>query len=269
MSAGLNLPSVFMGELSNRHVEQYLEQNDLVLVPTGSTEQHGPHSPLATDVLIPQEICRRVALTRGGLVAPPISFGISDAHVGFKGLIYLQVRTFMSVVEDVCFSLAEAGFRKIYFVNGHWSNTGAIELACHSVERQLPRGTLACPVTYWIGMPPEQAEEYLGLRVGVHANIGETSAVMAINPKLVDLRQAVREMPELPPFEGPALSAMASYFETGVGRIKRATRSGVYGDPRESSAERGETYLAQATEAVLKVLRDTEAMFGRFGSAEL
>ena len=264
----MDLPSVFMAELTNRHVEQYLQGGDTVLVPTGSTEQHGPHSPLATDVLIPQEICRRVALARGALVAPPISFGISDAHVGFKGLIYLQVRTFMSVVEDVCFSLAEAGFRKIYFVNGHWSNTGAIELACHSVERQLPRGTLACPVTYWIGMPPDQAEEYLGMRVGVHANIGETSAVMAINPKLVDLGQAVREMPELPDFEGPALSAMASYYETGVGRIIRTTRSGIYGDPRESSAERGETYLRQATEAVLKVLRDNEAMFGRFGSAD-
>src|SRR5207247_6496555 len=107
------LPSVFMAELSNRHVEEYLQQNDLVLVPVGSTEQHGPHSPLSTDVLIPQEVCRRVALARDGLVAPPINYGISDAHVGFKGLAYLTVRTFMSVVEDVCYSLAESRFRKI------------------------------------------------------------------------------------------------------------------------------------------------------------
>jgi creatinine amidohydrolase/Fe(II)-dependent formamide hydrolase-like protein len=62
---------------------------------------------------------------------------------------------------------------------------------------------------------------------------------------------------------------MASYYETGVGRIIRTTRSGIYGDPRESSAERGEMYLRQATEAVLKVLRDNEAMFGRFGSADV
>src|SRR5438093_446828 len=227
----MDLPSVFMAELSNRHVEQYLSENDLVLVPVGSTEQHGPHSPLSTDVLIPQEVCRRVALARGGLVAPSISYGISDAHVGFKGLAYLTVRTFMSVIEDVCYSLAESGFRKIYFVNGHWSNTGAIELACHSVESRLPRGTLACPVTYWVGLPPEQAEEYLGMRVGVHANIGETSAVMAINPQLVDLNLAVREFPDMPPFEGSGLGAMASYFETGAGRIIKATKSGIYGDP--------------------------------------
>lgn len=260
----MNLPSVFMAELTNRHVEDYLRQNDLVLVPVGSTEQHGPHSPLSTDVLIPQEICRRVALERGGLVAPAINYGISDAHVGFKGLAYLTIRTFMSVVEDVCYSLAEAGFRKIYFVNGHWSNTGAIELACHSAEPRLPRGTLACPVTYWVGLPPEQADEYLGMRVGVHANIGETSAIMAINPKLVDLSQAVREFPDLPAFEGPPLAAMASYFETGVGRLAKATRSGIYGDPRESTAERGELYLQQVVTSVLQVLRDNEAMFNRF-----
>jgi creatinine amidohydrolase len=181
---------------------------------------------------------------------------------------YLTIRTFRSVVEDICCSLAESGFRKIYFVNGHWSNTGAIELACHRAEPRLPRGTLACPVTYWVGLPPEQADEYLGMRVGVHANIGETSAVMAINPKLVDLGQAVREFPELPPFEGSGLGAMASYFETGVGRFAKATRSGVYGDPRASSAERGEMYLQQIVASVLKVLRDNEAMFRQFESLE-
>ena len=106
------------------------------------------------------------------------------------------------------------------------------------------------------------------MRVGVHANIGETSAVMAINPALVDLSQAVAEFPDLPLFEGPPLAAMASYFETGAGRILKATTSGVYGDPRASTAERGEMYLSQATRAVLNVLRDIEAMFARFGSED-
>src|SRR5262249_15604169 len=154
--------------------------------------------------------------------------------------------------------------RMIYFVNGHWSNTGAIELACHSVEPRLPRGTLACPVTYWAGLPPDQAEEYLGMRVGVHANIGETSAVMAIDPKLVAAVYSVREFPDLPTLEGSGLGAMAWYLETGAGRIIRATKSGIYGDPRESSAARGERYFEQIAPAVLGVLRDNEAMFNRF-----
>jgi creatinine amidohydrolase len=269
MSARSGLPSVFMAELSNRHVEEYLSRNDLVLVPTGSTEQHGPHAPLSTDVLIPQELCRRIALERDALVAPPINFGISDAHAGFKGLIYLNVGTFMSVVEDVCFSLAEAGFRKIIFVNGHYTNKWAIELACHSVERKLPRGTMATPLTFTSDLPPEPSEEYRGARIGMHAGLRETSLVLAIRPELVDMSRAVRGIPELPEMEGPAFPTVAGYFETGVGRIIRVTETGVYGDPRGASAERGEMYLQKATEGALRALRDVEAMFERFGSAEL
>src|SRR3954453_5511813 len=103
-------PTVLLGEMTNREVEDFLETHHTVIIPTGSTEQHGPHAPLLTDVLIPQEICRRVALARQALVVPPVNFGISDAHRGFKGLIYLHARTFLSVIEDVCFALAEAGF---------------------------------------------------------------------------------------------------------------------------------------------------------------
>src|SRR5262249_25541232 len=109
-------PSVFLGELTLTQVDEYLDGgNDLVLVPTGSTEQHGPHSPLSTDVIIPTEVCRRVASRVGALVAPSVNYGISAGHRGFRGLAYLSGPTFMAVVEDVAFSLAEAGFRRIVF----------------------------------------------------------------------------------------------------------------------------------------------------------
>src|SRR5918912_142450 len=102
-------PSVFLGELTLTQVEAYLDGGgDLVLVPTGSTEQHGPHSPLSTDVIIPTEICRRVAARLGALVAPSVDYGISARHRGFRGLAYLRPPTFIAVIEDVAFSLAEA-----------------------------------------------------------------------------------------------------------------------------------------------------------------
>ena len=90
--------SVFMSELTMTQVEEHLKGSDLVLVPTGSTEQHGPHSPLSTDVIIPTEICRRVAEQINALVAPPVNYGISAGHRGFKALAYLSVPTFMSVI---------------------------------------------------------------------------------------------------------------------------------------------------------------------------
>ena len=72
-------PTVFLGEMTNPEIEQYLKENHTVIVPTGATEQHGPHAPLLTDVLIPQEVARRVAPRIGALVAPPINCGRSSS----------------------------------------------------------------------------------------------------------------------------------------------------------------------------------------------
>src|SRR5262249_58159571 len=114
--------SVFMAELRVAQVEEQLERNNMILIPTGSTEQHGPHSPLSTDVIIPTEVCRRVATRLDALVASALNYGISAGHRGFRALAYLTVPAFMSLVEDVTFSLAEAGWRRIVFVHCHYTN---------------------------------------------------------------------------------------------------------------------------------------------------
>jgi creatinine amidohydrolase len=90
--------TVFLGEMTNSEVEEFLTRHHSVIVPTGATEQHGPHAPLATDVLIPQEIARRVAPRIGAVVAPPLSYALSYPHVGFKGLVHIRIPTFMALV---------------------------------------------------------------------------------------------------------------------------------------------------------------------------
>src|SRR5438445_12686554 len=101
--------SVFMSELTMTQVDEYLKGSDLVLLPTGSTEPHGPHSPLSTDVIIPTEVCRRVAERLDALVAPAVNYGISAGHPGFKARADLDVPTFMSALADRAFPLADAG----------------------------------------------------------------------------------------------------------------------------------------------------------------
>src|ERR671919_270133 len=110
--------TVFLGEMSNPEVQAFLETGHTVIVPTGATEQHGPHAPLLTDVLIPQEIARRIAAPLNAVVAPPINYALSYPHVGFTGLVHIRVPTFMALIEDVCVSLAAVGFRKVVFLNG-------------------------------------------------------------------------------------------------------------------------------------------------------
>ena len=253
-------PTVFLGEMTNLEVEAFLRDHDTVIVPIGSTEQHGPHGPLLTDVLVPVEVARRAATRAGAAVAPSINYGLSYPHVGFTGVVHLRIATFMSLVEDVAVGLATMGFRRIVFLNGHYDNTLAIAYACANAAPRLPEGARAFPVNYWDGMTAEEAGEYFGPTTGLHANRAETSAVMAIDEALVDLDAANAEMPPFPAVTSPAAVHTAFFFST-PGSVHRATHSGTWGDARESSAEYGERYLQVVTEATLRMLDDIERTF--------
>src|SRR5919112_2458145 len=138
--------TVFLGEMTSPEVEAFLRTGSTVVVPTGSTEQHGPHGPLLTDALIPTEIARRAATRVGAVVAPTINYSLSYPHVGFTGLVHIRIPTFMALVEDVAASLASIGFRRIVFLNGHYDNTYAIAYACANAADKLPRGVKAFPI---------------------------------------------------------------------------------------------------------------------------
>jgi creatinine amidohydrolase len=253
-------PTVFLGEMTNPEVEAFLRDHDTVIVPTGSTEQHGPHGPLLTDVIVPVEVARRVAPEVDALVAPPINYGLSYPHVGFTGVVHLRVPTFMSLVEDLCVSLAAIGFRRIVFLNGHYDNTYAIAYACANAADRLPAGTRAFPINYWDGMTAEQAGEFFGASTGLHANRGETSAVLAINPDLVDMDSANAEMPPFPEVTSPA-PVHTAFFFSAPGSVHRATHSGTWGDARAASVEYGQRYLDVVTEATIRMLNDIHRTF--------
>jgi len=254
-------PTVFLGEMTNPEVEAFLAGHDTVLVPVGSTEQHGPHGPLLTDVLVPVEVARRVAPRVGAAVAPSINYGLSYPHVGFTGVVHLRIPTFMTLIEDVLAGLATMGFRRIVFLNGHYDNTYAIAYACANAADRLPTGTRAFPINYWDGLSADEAAEFFGPANGLHANRGETSAVMAIDPALVDLDAANAEFPPFPEVASPP-AVHTAFFFSAPGSVHRATHSGTWGDAREASVEFGERYLAVVTEATVRMLDDIERTFG-------
>ena len=253
-------PTVFLGEMTDPEVEAFLRDHQTVIVPTGSTEQHGPHGPLLTDVLVPVEVARRVAAGAGALVAPSINYGLSYPHAGFTGVVHLRIATFMALIEDVAVGLATMGFRRIVFLNGHYDNTLAIAYACANAAPRLPDGARAYPINYWDGMTAYEAGEYFGPTTGLHANRAETSAVLAIDPAFVDMDRANAEMPPFPAVTSPAAVHTAFFFST-PGSVHRATRSGTWGDARESSVEYGERYLEVVTEATMRMLDDVERTF--------
>ena len=197
-------PTVFLGEMTNPEVEAFLREHDTVIVPTGSTEQHGPHGPLLTDVLVPNEVARRVAPRVGAVVAPPINYGLSYPHVGFTGVVHIR---------DPDLHGADRGPVRRRSPRsasgGSCSSTATTTTPTRSPTRARPRGNgcpTACsafPINYWDGMTADEAAEFFGPTTGLHANRGETSAVLAINPDLVDLERANAEMPPFPEVTQP------------------------------------------------------------------
>ena len=253
--------TVFLGEMTNPEVEAFLSTRHTVIIPTGATEQHGPHGPLLTDVLIPQEIARRIAPTIGAVVAPPINYALSYPHVGFTGLVQVRISTFMALVEDLCVSFATSGFKRIIFLNGHYDNTYAIAYGCAAAAEKLARDVKAFPVNYWDALTAEEIDEWSGLKNGLHANRAETSAVLAINPNLVDMERANAEFPPFPNYTVSTGPVHTAFFFTSPGSVHWATKSGTWGDARQSTAEAGERYLEAGVRSTLAVLDNIEQTF--------
>jgi len=249
-------PTVFLGEMTNPEVEAFLVDHHTVIVPVGSTEQHGPHGPLLTDALVANEVARRVAPEVGAVVAPPVNYGLAYPHIGFTAVALLRIPTFMALIEDLCATFAAMGFRRIVFLNGHYDNKYPIAYACANAAERMPPGVRAFPMHYWDGMTPDEWAEFPIL----HANKPEMSAVMAIDPRLVDLERANVEMPPFPEGSNPEALHTALFYSS-PGSVYRATYSGTWGDAMESSAEFGERCLDVAARSTIRLINDIERAF--------
>jgi len=252
--------SRLLAECTAPEVRAQIDRSPKVIVPAGATEQHGPHAPMGTDAILATEVGLRIAARIDGLVAPALPYGVSGDHRGFP-VVYLSVPVLTGLIQDVCRSLAETGFREIVIVNGHYTNMLALSGAVAELEG-LPDGTIVFPFSYWEPLPTDQLNDYLSADAGLHANIGETSAVMAVDESLVDLDHAVAEYPAFP--VPPTAPVVAAFFFSGRGTTFRATRSGTWGDPRGSTADRGRRYLDQIEESAVKFVHEVEKVFEQF-----
>ena len=131
----------WLQDLTWQEVEAYLEHERIVVLPIGSTEQHGPAGPLGVDTYVAITLAEDLAQREGVLCAPPLWYGDSSHHLGFPGTLSLRPDTLMEVVRDVCRSLARHGFDRVVLVNGHkGSNLPALTSAVRTLhEYELPQ----------------------------------------------------------------------------------------------------------------------------------
>ena len=160
----------------------------LLVLPLGTTEQHGPHLATGTDALIAAEVAERAAHAAKRpdtiLLAPTLAYGASHHHLPFGGTLSLGVRTFALVLADLLSSAAAAGVRRAFLVNGHGGNVAACRIAVDEEARE--HGMLAA--TTLVGDLVDPGE--LGGPVSGHAGIFETSVVLALDAERVRLDRA-------------------------------------------------------------------------------
>ena len=166
-----------------QEVERYLEGSTGIVIPIGSTEQHGPNGLIGTDAICPEVIGRSLGEAVPAMVGPTISVGIAQHHLGFAGSMCLRPSTLIALVRDYVVSLSRHGFDRFFFLNGHGGNlatVGAAFAEIHSevsmLTRQAPR-PLRCKLANWWdgkGVKELQAELY-GEDEGQHATCSEVS----------------------------------------------------------------------------------------------
>ena len=171
-------------------VEAYLRRSVGIILPIGSTEQHGPNGLIGTDAICAESVGRGVGDAADALVAPTIAVGMAQHHMGFPGTMTLRPSTLIQVVRDCVVSLAAHGFRRFYFVNGHGGNIAIVQsafaeiysetsMAAHPTDRPAcdNRGGVVCTLRNWWLRPPvvALAKELYGEHEGLHATPSEVS----------------------------------------------------------------------------------------------
>jgi creatinine amidohydrolase len=139
-----------------QEVEAYLKGSTAIIIPIGSTEQHGPTGFIGTDALCPELIAAGIGEALGALVAPTISVGMAQHHLGFAGSVTLRPSTLIAVVLDTVNSLARHGFTRFFFLNGHGGNVATVTAAFSEIYAESSLGTaghnrpsLRCALQNW------------------------------------------------------------------------------------------------------------------------
>lgn len=174
-------------------VADYLSRSRGLIVPIGSTEQHGPIGLIGTDAICAEVIAKGVGEATGALVAPTINVGMALHHTAFPGTISLRPSTLLLVIRDYLVSLARTGFQRFFFINGHGGNMATLKAAFAETyavlaDLQLPEADqVRCELASWFMCPgvTQLARELYGDREGCHATPSEVALTQFVYPEAI------------------------------------------------------------------------------------
>jgi creatinine amidohydrolase len=174
-------------------VETYLQKSQGIILPIGSTEQHGPTGLIGTDAICAEAIARGVGEATNALVGPTISVGMALHHTAFPGTISLQPSTLIQLIRDYLTSLTRSGFTKFFFINGHGGNIATLKAAfsesyAHLTDLNIPNGErVQCRICNWFTCSSvyKLARELYGNQEGCHATPTEVAVTQYVYPDAI------------------------------------------------------------------------------------
>lgn len=185
---------IYLQTMIGKEVEDRLKENDLIILPIGSTEAHGPHACSGEDTFLVSRLAEQVAQKTGCTVAEPIWYGSHPYHhLGMPGTIVVPEETFIANLRAVMAGLWNAGFRKQILLNGHGQDY-AIPMAMHQFGKKYQVPMLLVNVNWWFVIPEHIRDKAHGGPFDtpfVHADEAETSFSMALFPEMIDMKYAV------------------------------------------------------------------------------
>ena len=223
-------------------VSAAIARGTIGLLPVGAVEQHGAHLPLLTDTVMASGVARRIAEGCDGLLLPAIAYGDAWTTEGWAGTLSLSPETLRASVLDIGRGLQRMGVKGLVTVNGHFGNREPINLAARALsEAGFPVLHLDYPRLE--ALAAELMESEPAGPGFYHADEVETSIMLALAPDTVRMDRAKPEYPEFP-----------ELFGTEPMKLSAFNKSGVFGDPRPATAEKGEAMIAGIAEESLRLI---------------
>jgi creatinine amidohydrolase len=241
--------------MNAKEVKKGVRKDTIAVLIFGACENHGDHMPFGSDFITPFELAKRIASKYPNLlILPPVPYGVSSHHKDFFMTISMEPETMIVVVRDILLSVVNNGIRRILIINGHDGNIAPIELAARSVKEKNPEVIIACLESWW-ELVGKVLKKTFKTRQGLgHGGEAETSAMLALRPELVDMKNAPKKIiPKLP-------EHVRIYW-----KFRELSNTGAAGAPREASRDKGEKIVKTLEDTLLSFIHKMDKSRWKYG----
>ena len=215
----------------------------VAFLATGAVEQHGAHLPLMTDTVMANGVAKRLAAVCDGFLLPPLAYGEAWTAEGYPGTISIRPETLKALIYDIGASVRKSGIKALVIVNGHFGNREPIVLAARALKVDFGFPVLYLDYPGLADFAGEICESTPAAPHFYHADEVETSIMLALAPDTVDMSRAEASYPVFP-----------ETFGTEAIEFHTFNPSGVFGDPRPSTSEKGEALLERIEASSLRIV---------------